>query len=105
MLSNDRLLKLFQSMDVDGTGAIDTQNPRLSTKMRRRFRESVVKEILAEINSEQITFPQFERFIRQKEKELFEIFNELDRDHSGFLESEDLRLAMKKAGKFYCTDL
>jgi hypothetical protein len=45
-----------------------------------------------------ISFDEFSRFCTQTEKELWQLFQSIDRDHSGKLDKTELSLAFERAG-------
>jgi Ca2+-binding EF-hand superfamily protein len=113
-LSDKSIKRLFDSVAHDKEGYIDAvalenlsesqANPHSSKNLSKRLRQRITQELLMEIRGNstenRINLGQFQSFIRRKEAQLFQIFNEVDSNGSGYLDSVDVKRAFHQAGSF-----
>lgn len=110
-----RIRALYDKIDADKSGHIDTKD------LERKFRElrasrniesessgvplgstqMYAKELLKRCDSNSngtISYPEFEAFVEAKEKELWELFKQIDTGKDNLIGADELQSSLKKAG-------
>jgi solute carrier family 25 (mitochondrial phosphate transporter), member 23/24/25/41 len=111
-----RIRALYDKIDVDNSGHLDTSD------LERRFRElrnaagnplstqqlplgstqMYAKELLKKCDSNAngtISYSEFEAFVQAKEKELWELFKQIDTGKDNLIGADELQSSLKKAGR------
>ncbi|KXS21058.1 EF-hand [Gonapodya prolifera JEL478] len=103
-----RVQKLFEELDRDRTGYIeygDLKSKLQSLTPTKQLREETVEDYSnhfmerVDLNHDQkISFEEFSIFVESKERELWDLFSQLDSRGDGFIRRDDLVVAFKEAG-------
>ncbi|EMC91523.1 hypothetical protein BAUCODRAFT_295816 [Baudoinia panamericana UAMH 10762] len=99
-----RLRELWKRLDVKHTGTLDL--PALKAGLQSinhplKDADTLVRDMLTacDINHDgRISFEEFNRFCQQTERQLWNLFQSIDRDHDGNLDKSELSLAFERAG-------
>lgn len=99
-----RLRELWDKLDARHRGAIDL--PDLKAGLQRmnhplKDADVLIRDMLktCDINNDgKISYDEFVRFCTQAEKELWQLFESIDRDHNGKLDKGELSMAFERAG-------
>ncbi|RDL37343.1 Mitochondrial carrier [Venustampulla echinocandica] len=92
-----RIEQLWTKLDPQKKGELDLNGLRKALKNATDMLKDVVKA-MDKNGDEVIQYDEFRKFVEKTEKELFSLFNSIDRDHNGKLDKEELRSAFKRAG-------
>ncbi|CAG8973242.1 hypothetical protein HYALB_00000001 [Hymenoscyphus albidus] len=99
-----RIEKLWSNLDPQKKGELDLNG--LKKGLRRidhplKNADDMLKDVIKAMDrdgDERIQYDEFRKFVEKTEKELFALFESIDRDHDGRLDKNELRAAFKKAG-------
>jgi len=98
----EELRKVFAELDRDGNGHIDEKelHTYLLSFGLPASREDVEQwmSIVDRDHDGNVTFEEFEAFLRSREEFLYETFNKLDLDGDGRLTERELRIGMQQLG-------
>ena len=101
---DSRIKELWKSLDTSGEGQIDLNGLKKGLKKidhPLKNADTLLHDVLKAVDTSgdgQIQFNEFRVFVEHAERELWQLFESIDRDHSGALDKEELRAAFKKAG-------
>ena len=101
---NQRITELWQKLDTSGDGQIDING--LKKGLRKidhplKNADTLLRDVLKAVDTSgdgQIQFNEFRVFVEHAERELWQLFESIDRDHSGALDKDELQAAFKRAG-------
>merc|ERR1712224_523416 len=104
--SSGNLRKTFDNLDQDNSGFIDkTELSALLKELEIPAGETDVKMALATMDTskdDKISFEEFKNWFKQAEtrinNQIAEAFQQIDSDHNGFIEKENLELVINKLG-------
>ncbi|KAF2719361.1 mitochondrial carrier [Polychaeton citri CBS 116435] len=99
-----RVRALWEKLDTKKKGTLDL--PALKNGLNKldhplKDADTLIHEVLdtADINHDgKISYDEFCKFVAHTEDELWKLFNNIDRDHSGELDKEELSSAFEAAG-------
>lgn len=99
-----RIQELWQTLDVRKKGELDVHD--LKKGMRKidhplKNADDLLHDVLKAVDTSgdgQIQYNEFRVFVEHAEKELWQLFESIDRDHNGSLDKDELRAAFSKAG-------
>ena len=99
-----RIAKLWQNLDTAAEGQIDIKG--LKKGLRKidhplKNADALLHDVLKVVDTSgdgQIQFNEFRVFIEHAERELYQLFDNIDRDHSGTLDKDELRQAFARSG-------
>lgn len=101
---NERIAKLWRSLDAPEDGQIDVKGLKQGLKKidhPLKNADALLRDILKVVDTSgdgQIQYNEFRIFIEHAERELFQLFDSIDRDHSGSLDKDELRQAFARSG-------
>ena len=101
---NERIAKLWKSLDAPEDGQLDVKGLKKGLKKidhPLKNADSLLHDVLKVVDTSgdgQIQFNEFRVFIEHAERELFQLFDSIDRDHSGSLDKDELRQAFARSG-------
>lgn len=106
-----------QKMQLPGQGTTAALSPERAERLRRLYEEELVKRIsekrpdsslwggpddlepeMRNLKGKNIAWQDFRRFLWDKEKELWDIFQELDHNADGRLDAQEMRAALARSG-------
>lgn len=99
-----RIKKLWARLDTAGEGQIDIKGLKKGLKKidhPLKNADDLLHDVLKAVDTSgdgQIQFNEFRVFVEHAERELWQLFESIDRDHSGGLDKEELRTAFKRSG-------
>ncbi|EGP84463.1 uncharacterized protein MYCGRDRAFT_101279 [Zymoseptoria tritici IPO323] len=99
-----RLSQLWRKLDTRKNGTLDYADLKRGLDgMNHPLKDAdaLIKDMLRACDIDHdghITFEEFSRFCTQTEKELWQLFQSIDRDHSGKLDKAELSMAFERAG-------
>ncbi|KAG4032676.1 hypothetical protein MFRU_006g01440 [Monilinia fructicola] len=101
---DDRVEQLWRKLDTNKKGEIDLQE--LQKGLRRidhplKDANDMLRDVVKAMDKngdEVIQYEEFRTFVEKTEKELFTLFQGIDRDHDNRLDKDELQAAFKKAG-------
>ncbi|RMZ85627.1 hypothetical protein DV737_g568, partial [Chaetothyriales sp. CBS 132003] len=99
-----RIKALWKRLDSTDDGQMDLHGLKKGLKKidhPLKNADSLLQEVLTAVDTSgdgQIQFNEFRVFVEHAERELWQLFESIDRDHSGGLDKEELRAAFKRAG-------
>jgi len=99
-----RLRELWDKLDARHSGAVDLVDLKAGLqRMNHPLKDAdvLIRDMLktCDINNDgEISYDEFVRFCTQTEKELWQLFESIDRDHNGKLDKGELSLAFERAG-------
>lgn len=101
---DQRIAKLWKDLDSSDEGSIDVRG--LKKGLRKighplRNADDLLHDVLKVVDTSgdgQIQFNEFRVFIEHAERELFQLFEAIDKDHSGSLDKFELRQAFSRSG-------
>ncbi|KAF2771561.1 mitochondrial carrier [Teratosphaeria nubilosa] len=100
----DRLQSLWQKLDTKRKGTLDLAALKAGLqKINHPLKDAdnLIKQMMhhCDINHDgKITYDEFVSFCVQTEKELWQLFEQIDRDHNGRLDQTELSQAFERAG-------
>lgn len=101
---DERIAKLWKSLDATPDGAIDVKGLKKGLKKidhPLKNADALLRDILEVVDTSgdgHIQFSEFRTFIEHAENELYQLFDSIDRDHSGSLDKDELRQAFARSG-------
>lgn len=101
---DQRILNLWKTLDTAEEGQIDLHGLKKGLKKidhPLKNADALLHDVLKVVDSSgdgQIQFNEFKVFIEHAERELFQLFDSIDRDHNGSLDKEELRQAFARSG-------
>ena len=99
-----RLRELWRKLDVKNKGTLDLAALRTGLqKINHPLKDAdaLIRDMLTGCDIDhdgKISYDEFVRFCRETEKQLLQLFQEVDRDKSGSLDRAELSLAFEKQG-------
>jgi solute carrier family 25 (mitochondrial phosphate transporter), member 23/24/25/41 len=99
-----RIAELWKTLDIAGRGEIDINGLKKGLKKidhPLKNADDLLHDVLNAVDTSgdgAIQFNEFRVFVEHAERELWQLFESIDRDHSGALDKEELRQAFKRAG-------
>ena len=99
-----RIQELWKKLDTGSAGHIDITGLKKGLKTidhPLKNADDLLHDVLKVVDTSgdgRIQEKEFKVFVEHAEKELWQLFESIDRDHSGALDKEELRQAFKKAG-------
>jgi len=100
---NLRIRRLFDELDKDKTGFIDKHNIQTTFERLKHLpaRKKYASELLEKMSEDDdlVDFDEFKAYVEEKEKELWEVFRQIDKSNDMKLQPEEIEQALAKAGK------
>lgn len=101
---DQRILNLWKTLDTAEEGQIDIHG--LKKGLRKidhplKNADDLLHNVLQAVDSSgdgQIQYNEFKVFVEHAERELFQLFDSIDRDHNGSLDKDELRTAFARSG-------
>lgn len=99
-----RIARLWKSLEAPEDGSIDVKGLKKGLKKidhPLKNADSLLHDVLKVVDTSgdgQIQFNEFRVFIEHAEKELFQLFDSIDKDHNGSLDKDELRQAFSRSG-------
>lgn len=99
-----RIQALWKTLDTRSQGQLDLDGLKKGLKKLDhplKNADTLLHDVLKAVDTSgdgQIQFNEFRVFVEHAERELFQLFESIDRDHNGSLDKEELRAAFKRAG-------
>ena len=99
-----RIKELWQTLDTRSTGQLDLDGLKKGLrKMDHPLKnaDSLLHDVLKAVDTSgdgQIQFNEFRVFVEHAERELWQLFESIDRDHNGALDKDEMRAAFSRAG-------
>ncbi len=101
---DSRIRELWQTLDTRNEGQLDL--PALKKGLRKidhplKNADDLLHDVLKAVDTSgdgRIQFNEFRVFVEHAEKELWQLFESIDKDHSGALDKGELRTAFSRAG-------
>ena len=99
-----RIAELWKNLDESGAGQLDIAGLKKGLKKidhPLKNADNLLRDVLKAVDTSgdgQIQFNEFRVFVEHAERELWQLFESIDKDHSGALDKEELRLAFQRAG-------
>ena len=99
-----RIAELWRTLDVSGQGEIDISGLKKGLKKidhPLKNADDLLRDVLKAVDTSgdgNIQFNEFRAFVEHAERELWQLFESIDKDHNGALDKEELRLAFQRAG-------
>jgi solute carrier family 25 (mitochondrial phosphate transporter), member 23/24/25/41 len=99
-----RIHELWRKLDTSAAGQIDLTGLKKGLKKidhPLKNADDLLHDVLKAVDTSgdgRIQFHEFMVFVEHAEKELYQLFQSIDRDHSGALDKDELRMAFKRAG-------
>ncbi|KAK5165463.1 uncharacterized protein LTR77_008992 [Saxophila tyrrhenica] len=100
----ERLKELWHTLDTKRSGRLDITDLKVGlAKMNHPLKDAdgLIRDMLTACDIDhdgQITYDEFVKFCNQTEKELWAVFQTIDRDRSGNLDKAELSQAFERAG-------
>lgn len=99
-----RIRSLWQTLDTTKEGQIDVTG--LKKGLRKidhplKNADSLLHDVLKAVDTSgdgQIQFNEFRVFVEHAERELYQLFDSIDKDHNGKLDKQELRAAFARSG-------
>ena len=99
-----RIKELWRNLDTSGRGELNLDG--LKKGLRKidhplKNADALLNDVLKVVDTSgdgQIQYNEFKVFVEHAERELWQLFESIDRDHSGALDKDELRQAFKRAG-------
>lgn len=101
---HERIAKLWKSLDAPEGGQLDVKGLKKGLKKidhPLKNADALLHDVLKVVDTSgdgQIQYNEFRIFIEHAERELFQLFDSIDRDHSGSLDKDELRQAFARSG-------
>ncbi|CAZ85743.1 unnamed protein product [Tuber melanosporum] len=101
---DERLLKLFKSLDTRSEGHLDLEGLRRGLKRINhplKDAEHLLHDILEAVDTSKdglIQYSEFKHFFESADRELWHIFTSVDLDRNGNIDKAELRIALSRAG-------
>lgn len=101
---DERIQKLWTKLDASDDGEIDVHG--LKKGLRKidhplKNADGLLHDVLKAVDTSgdgRIQYDEFKVFIEHAERELFQLFDSIDKDHNGTLDKEELRAAFARSG-------
>jgi solute carrier family 25 (mitochondrial phosphate transporter), member 23/24/25/41 len=99
-----RIKDLWRKLDTSSSGQIDLGGLKKGLKKidhPLKNADDLLHDVLKAVDTSgdgRIQFQEFLVFVQHAEKELWQLFESIDRDHSGALDKDELRAAFQRAG-------
>ena len=99
-----RIKELWHKLDSGAAGQIDLQGLKKGLKKidhPLKNADDLLHDVLKAVDTSgdgRIQFNEFLVFVEHAEKELWQLFESIDRDNSGALDKDELRTAFQRAG-------
>lgn len=101
---DQRIRELWRTLDTHDAGQLDL--PALKKGLRKidhplKNADALLNDVLKVVDTSgdgQIQYNEFRVFVEHAERELWQLFQSIDRDHSGALDKAELRTAFSRAG-------
>jgi solute carrier family 25 phosphate transporter 23/24/25/41 len=98
-----RIRNLFESLDRNGTGYLDSDCILKGFQQMTHLpaRTKYARDLLEKCDTSQdgvIDYDEFKIYVEEREKELWAMFEEIDRSGDGRLQPEELEHALQRAG-------
>ena len=101
---DQRIRELWGTLDTREEGQLDL--PALKKGLRKidhplKNADDLLNDVLKAVDTSgdgRIQYNEFKVFVEHAEKELWQLFESIDRDHSGALDKTELRTAFSRAG-------
>ncbi|KAL1303431.1 hypothetical protein AAFC00_006820 [Neodothiora populina] len=99
-----RTLSLWKKLDSEKQGALDIRALKKGLKKidhPLKNADGLIEDILdfADLNNDgRISYDEFRKFVLQTERELWSLFNSIDKDRDGHIDKSELRAAFVRAG-------
>ena len=101
---DQRIAKLWQRLDIGDEGQIDIKG--LKKGLRKidhplKNADALLHDVLKVVDTSgdgQIQYNEFRVFIEHAERELFQLFDNIDRDRNGSLDKDELQQAFARSG-------
>jgi len=101
---DQRIAKLWQRLDTGDEGQIDIKG--LKKGLRKidhplKNADALLHDVLKVVDTSgdgQIQYNEFRVFIEHAERELFQLFDNIDRDRNGSLDKDELQQAFARSG-------
>uniref|UniRef100_A0A6A7G479 Carrier superfamily protein n=2 Tax=Hirondellea gigas TaxID=1518452 RepID=A0A6A7G479_9CRUS len=100
------LRKIFDDIDTNHNNAIDRDELVMAlTKLKLGHDRDEVMELFDQFtDSAEINFDEFVTFVSSREKEIQQVFQEIDLDGNGFLERSEICTALDRIGMHYTNE-
>ena len=99
-----RIEKLWNNLDTQGAGELDISGLKKGLKKMDhplKNADSLLHDVLKAVDTSgdgSIQYNEFRVFVEHAERELYQLFESIDRDHSGALDKSELKAAFSRAG-------
>ena len=99
-----RIHELWHNLDTRRVGILDLDGLKKGLKKidhPLKNADSLLHDVLAAVDQSgdgQIKFNEFRVFVEHAERELWQLFESIDRDHNGSLDKSELKAAFSRAG-------
>ncbi|KAL8949564.1 MAG: hypothetical protein Q9222_004338 [Ikaeria aurantiellina] len=99
-----RVQKLWQTLDTQKKGHLDTRGLKQGLKKidhPLQNADDMLQDVLKAVDTDgdgRMQYAEFRTFVEKTEKELFKLFNSIDRDRNGQLDKSELKSAFSRAG-------
>jgi len=99
-----RIKKLWTNLDTSNRGELDFNGLRKGLRKidhPLKNADALLHDVLKAVDTSgdgQIQFNEFRVFVEHAERELWQLFESIDRDHNGELDKDELRAAFSRAG-------
>lgn len=100
----ERIKQLWLKLDTRSQGEVDFNGLKKGlAKLDHPLKnaDSLLQDLLEAVDTSgdgRIQYSEFRVFVEQAEKELYQLFDSIDRDHNGKLDKGELRAAFRRAG-------
>lgn len=101
---DERILNLWKTLDASEDGHLDIHGLKKGLKKidhPLKNADDLLHDVLNAVDSTgdgSIQYKEFKVFIEHAERELFQLFDSIDRDHNGSLDKDELRQAFARSG-------
>ncbi|KAM0461729.1 hypothetical protein ACHAO4_000914 [Trichoderma viride] len=101
---HDRVESLWAQLEPSASGELDFKGLKKGFKKidhPLKNADAMLKKIMTEVDTNgdgKIQYEEFRIFVRQAERQLFDLFKSIDRDGNGKLDKSELQTAVKAAG-------
>lgn len=98
----ERYRRVFEELDLDSSGSLDEHEIQAGLqRMGLPSSDKQVHEMMVMVDADKdgsISYGEFASFAQEREKELRELFDEIDLNGNGLIEANEIRIALEKIG-------